>query len=116
MRADLLERYRSLALPTTRDEHWRFTNLEGFDPDAWTADASSAVAVPSMLDLDVAAAATIDESGISVSEVSAAGVRFEALTDDLAAKPYESLTPDELDDLVATLDPLATLLLAAQDS
>ena len=38
MRAELLDRYRSLALPTTRDEHWRFTDLEGFDPDAWTAD------------------------------------------------------------------------------
>lgn len=41
--------------------------------------------------------------------------RVEALTDDLAAKPYESLEPDELDDLVATLEPLAALLLAAQD-
>ena len=42
--------------------------------------------------------------------------RVEALTDDLAAKPYESLEADELDELVATLEPLATLLLAAQDS
>ena len=41
--------------------------------------------------------------------------RVEALTDDLAAKPYESLEPDELDELVTTLEPLATLLLAAQD-
>ena len=41
--------------------------------------------------------------------------RVEALTDDLAAKPYESLEPDELDELLATLEPLATLLLAAQD-
>ena len=41
--------------------------------------------------------------------------RVEELTDDLAAKPYESLEPDELDDLVATLEPLAKLLLAAQD-
>ena len=41
--------------------------------------------------------------------------RVEALTDDLAAKPYESLEPDELDELVATLEPLATLLVAAQD-
>ena len=39
----------------------------------------------------------------------------EALTDDLAARPYESLEPDELDELMATLEPLATLLLAAQD-
>jgi len=37
------------------------------------------------------------------------------LTDDLAGKPYESLERDELDDLVATLEPLAKLLLAAQD-
>ena len=38
-----------------------------------------------------------------------------ALTDDLAAKPYESLEPGELDELMATLEPLAALLLAAQD-
>ena len=41
--------------------------------------------------------------------------RVEALTDDLAARPYESLEPEELDELMATLEPLATLLLAAQD-
>ena len=40
----------------------------------------------------------------------------EALTDDLAAKPYESLRPAELDELVAGLEPLAARLLAAQDS
>ena len=41
--------------------------------------------------------------------------RVEALTDDLAATPYEVLAPDELDELMATLEPLAALLLAAQD-
>jgi hypothetical protein len=41
--------------------------------------------------------------------------RVEGLTDDLAAKPYESLQPDELDELMAALEPLATLLLAAQE-
>jgi hypothetical protein len=41
--------------------------------------------------------------------------RVEAFTDDLAAKPYESLEPDELDELMTTLEPLAALLLAAQD-
>ncbi len=81
MRAELLDRYRALALPTTRDEHWRFTNLEGFDPDAWTAEASAAVAVPSMLDLDVAATATIDEAGVHVSG-SVDGIAFEPLRDD----------------------------------
>jgi hypothetical protein len=40
--------------------------------------------------------------------------RVEARTDDLAAKPYESLAPDELDELMAALEPLAALLLAAQ--
>jgi hypothetical protein len=41
--------------------------------------------------------------------------RVEELTDDLAAKPYESLEPNELDELMTTLEPLAALLLAAQD-
>ena len=41
--------------------------------------------------------------------------RVEALTDDLAAAPYYSLEPDELDELMTTLEPLAALLLAAQD-
>ena len=41
--------------------------------------------------------------------------RVEERTDDLAAKPYESLESDELDELTAALEPLATLLLAAQD-
>src|SRR5215469_8910968 len=41
--------------------------------------------------------------------------RVEALTDDLAAKPYESLEPGELNELMATLEPLARLLIAAHD-
>jgi hypothetical protein len=41
--------------------------------------------------------------------------RVEALTDDLAAPPYESLAPDELEELVALLEPMAVLLLAAED-
>ena len=41
--------------------------------------------------------------------------RVESFTDDLAAKPYESLASGELDELMAALEPLATLLLAAQD-
>ena len=45
----------------------------------------------------------------------AARQRVEALTDDLAARPYQSLEPDELDELMAILELLATLLLAAQD-
>ena len=41
--------------------------------------------------------------------------RVESLTDRLAARPYESLEPSELDELVGALEPLAALLLAAQD-
>jgi hypothetical protein len=51
----------------------------------------------------------LSERGHAVKE------RVEALTDDLAAKPYEGLEPDELDELMSTLEPLATLLLDAQD-
>lgn len=40
--------------------------------------------------------------------------RIESLTDDLAARPYEALERRELDELTAILEPLATLLLAAQ--
>ena len=52
----------------------------------------------------------LSEQGCAVKQ------RVEALTDDLAAKPYESLAPGELDELMATLGPLAARLLAAQDS
>jgi hypothetical protein len=41
--------------------------------------------------------------------------RVEARTDDLAAKPYESLEPDDLDELATALEPLAALLVAARD-
>jgi hypothetical protein len=41
--------------------------------------------------------------------------RVESTTDDLAAKPYDSLEPGELDELTANLEALAPPLLAAQD-
>jgi hypothetical protein len=55
-----------------------------------------------------------DDGGLS-DQGRAVKQRVESLTDDLAAKPYESLPPQELDELVAALEPLAALLLAAQD-
>ncbi len=51
----------------------------------------------------------LSESGRAVNQ------RVEALTDDLAAKPYEALAPSELDELMAALEPLAASLLAAQE-
>ena len=41
--------------------------------------------------------------------------RVEALTDRLAAKPYDCLEPDGLDELAASLEPLATLVVDAQN-
>lgn len=40
--------------------------------------------------------------------------RIEDRTDDLAARPYEALEPEELDELVESLRPLAERLLAHQ--
>jgi Fe-S cluster assembly protein SufD len=87
-RPELLERYRSLPLPTTKDEHWRFTDLRGFDPDGWTAagaqegEASLApTAADSMLHLEVSGLARVGEAGIEI-ERAPDGVRFEALTQD----------------------------------
>ncbi|MFG2462978.1 MarR family transcriptional regulator [Streptomyces sp. NPDC048523] len=39
--------------------------------------------------------------------------RIEALTDELAAPPYEALSPAELDELVAELEPITATLVAA---
>ena len=80
-RPELLERYEALQLPSTREEHWRFTDLAGFDPDAWSAESASARPVDSLLELDVAASATIDESGLRIHGAPD-GVRFEPLNDD----------------------------------
>jgi Fe-S cluster assembly protein SufD len=81
-RAELLERYRALPLPTTKDEHWRFTDLAGFDPDAWTSNgAATATAPASLLELDVAGVAHVSEGGIEI-ENAPAGIRFEPLPED----------------------------------
>ncbi|MBM3676642.1 MAG: Fe-S cluster assembly protein SufD [Actinobacteria bacterium] len=81
MRADLIDRYRALALPTTSEEHWRFTDLRGFDPDAWTATGDVAVDTGSMVELDTAGTIWVGEAGLTIHEAPA-GVRVEPLTDD----------------------------------
>ena len=52
----------------------------------------------------------IGNDGWLTDEGRAVKQRVESLTDDLAAKPYESLEPDELQELVAALEPLAARL------
>jgi Fe-S cluster assembly protein SufD len=72
-RPEAIERYRVLPLPTTDDENWRFTDLTGFDPDAFTVpNGQVRGTVPrtgpegSMLEIDVAGAAAVSESGIEI--------------------------------------------------
>ncbi|MGW0232160.1 SCO6745 family protein [Actinopolymorpha singaporensis] len=55
----------------------------------------------------------VDESGWLSDAGQATKERIEALTDDLAAPPYDILQPSELDQLVADLEPIATALDAA---
>jgi len=79
VRADLLERYQALPLPTTTDEHWRFTDLRGFDPGAFTANGATSVERASgMLDVDAAAIAHVSEGGVEI-ERAPDGVVFEPL-------------------------------------
>jgi Fe-S cluster assembly protein SufD len=94
-RTDLLERYQSLPLPTTADEHWRFTDLRGFDPDAFAVDDSvrAGEGGAGMLDLDVAALAVVDEGGIEVHHAPE-GVTFERL-DEHHPRLHELVGHDE---------------------
>ena len=78
-RAAAAQRYAELPLPGTTEEHWRFTDLKGFDPDAFTANGQ--VPVPgteTMLELDAAGLATVTESGLHI-ERAPEGVTFELL-------------------------------------
>jgi Fe-S cluster assembly protein SufD len=86
-RAEALERYRELPLPDTSVEAWRFTDLRGFDPEAFTDPGQTpGVTAPAMLDLDVAGVATITESGIEISRAPE-GVTF-ALLDESHERLY----------------------------
>ena len=57
----------------------------------------------------------IGEDGWLSEQGRAAHQRVEALTDSLAVAPYDGLGPGELDELMALLEPMAVLLLAAQN-
>jgi Fe-S cluster assembly protein SufD len=82
MRTELLERYRALPLPTTKDEHWRFTDLSGFDPDAFATDGATEIAAPpTLVEIDTAGFARAGEAGLVV-ENAPEGIRFEPLADD----------------------------------
>ena len=81
-RADAAARYAELPLPDTTQEAWRFTDLRGFDPDAFALDAEpEAGAVEQLVELDVAGLATVTEGGIEI-ERAPDGIRFEPLSED----------------------------------
>ena len=86
-RPELLERYRSLSLPTTSEESWRFTDLRGFDPDAFVQNGHVRGQTPavsgtaeSMLDVEAAAVAHVTAEGVEVTHAPE-GITFEPLTE-----------------------------------
>jgi Fe-S cluster assembly protein SufD len=80
-RAAVLERYRELPLPSTTEEHWRFTDLSGFDPDAFAVEsAGSGAGRSSLLELDAAGTVFASEGGLEIVDVPE-GVTFAPLSD-----------------------------------
>lgn len=71
-RAEALELYRSLPLPDTSMEAWRFTDLKGFDPDAFGQNGHVPGTVPvtelqrDMLEIDVAGSAVADGNALEI--------------------------------------------------
>ena len=93
-RPDVLERYRALPFPDTTQESWRFTDLRGFDPEAFTGNGATTVERPgSLLDLEVAGIASVGEAGIEI-ERAPDGITFEPLSDD-HPRLHELVGPDE---------------------
>jgi len=82
-RTDAVAAYERLPLPDTTEEHWRFTDLAGFDPstfaDAQGPDPSSRL--DSLLDLDVAGYATVTADGIEIAKAPD-GITFMPLPED----------------------------------
>ena len=55
----------------------------------------------------------VDAGGYFTDAGRATKQRIEDLTDELAAPPYEALSPAELDELIAELEPITAILVAA---
>ena len=86
IREEARSRYAELPVPDTREEPWRFTDLRGFDPDAFAANGAAAAATQvdradTMLEIDAAGLVTVTESGLSI-ERAPEGVTLEPLSED----------------------------------
>jgi Fe-S cluster assembly protein SufD len=79
-RADALAAYERLPIPDTSEEHWRFTDLAGFDPDSFSGSAARTVA-ETMVELDVSGRATVTADGIEI-ERAPEGITFVPLPED----------------------------------
>jgi Fe-S cluster assembly protein SufD len=81
-RSEATAAYAALPLPDTTEEHWRFTDLRGFDPEAFASNGHVPVSdTGTMLELDVAGYVTVTEGGIDISQAPD-GVIFEPLPED----------------------------------
>jgi Fe-S cluster assembly protein SufD len=89
-RDEAAKRFEELPLPTTADEHWRFTDLRGFDPSSLAANGHVQGQSLAMLDLDVAGRAVVTETGIEILSAPE-GVTFEPLPADYPAE----IVPDD---------------------
>src|SRR5437588_9769207 len=78
-RNDALAAYEALPLPDTTEEHWRFTDLRGFEPGSFAGAASAEI--ETLLDLDVAGCATVTADGIEI-EKAPEGVTFGLLPEE----------------------------------
>ena len=83
-RDEAAKRFAELPLPSTADEHWRFTDLRGFDPSSVPGTVVPATST-AMLDLEVAARAVVTEAGIEIISAPE-GVTFEPLPADYEAR------------------------------
>jgi Fe-S cluster assembly protein SufD len=86
IRDEARTRYAELPVPSTREEPWRFTDLRGFDPDAFVTNGAAAAATEverarTMLEIDAAGIVTVTEAGLSI-ERAPEGVTLEALAED----------------------------------
>jgi len=80
-RADAVAAYERLPLPDTTEEHWRFTDLSDFDPEAFSVSDTVAVSDTRLVDLDVAGLATVTQDGIEILKAPE-GVTFAPLPED----------------------------------
>jgi Fe-S cluster assembly protein SufD len=85
------KRFDELPLPSTKDEHWRFTSLRGFAPEGQVPGTVPGTGpAEAMLDLEAAGRAVVNESGIEIVGAPE-GITFEPLPADYPSK----LIPDD---------------------